>query len=399
MTIAPTPHANRAGSFDPAFGPNQNGTLQIDLPGLTRLMKDQTFITVVIKPDQPRGVLIESIKHSSAGHPIGLLPDPLHVGERPLLCALAVQADGKYLLLWALRQDSHDAALITRFTHTGELDRTFNPDSSGTVALNVPVSTVSWTKYSLQIRESDNAIFAAFATSETDSAIFKVNTNGTLANDFGNNGHVHVHNTTLHDLTLASKNTVLVAGNNTHKAIVACYTDAGLPDESFGVNGVAELALQDDPENTRSAFGLSVDTRQRIAVVGSNAKLRQTRNFLTRLTQQGHADLSFNNGLPFETGMDDGSYTSVIVQQDEKIVVLAREQAKGVTTHLLRFTQDGSKDLTFGNNGVALAYSRLQGPGQSDVYTLESQADGKLVVSGANSIYYSYVARLLNDIP
>ena len=388
---------NIAGSFDSGFGRDLNGKVQFERPaGLTRLLKDQTFVTVGARPDGDRGYLIEGVKHDSHGVAYQT-QNPSNLNSMPIFAALAVQPDNKYLMLWA-RPELVSDATITRFDVNGDVDRSFGQQAEGSVSLIENIAQTNAGKQGLKVREHDGAIFAAFLTSSipTQSVIFKVTKQGVLDRTFAAQGRLVVFHTTLHDLAFQGNDFLLVAGHNQNHAIISRYTNTGELDPAFGQDGTVELAL-DNSNDTPSVFGITVDDAGAITVVGSDSRVRQTRNFVARFTAQGQPDLSFHNGTPLETDIADGSYRSVVVQRDRKTLVLAREQARGTSTHVIRYTQDGSKDPGFGNDGVAPAYHRESGIGSAHVDTLELQTDGKIVVSGPFASHYSYIARLLND--
>lgn len=406
---------NIAGSLDLSFG--DAGKVVFDHPaGLTRLTRDQTLITVgsrrnpgglvpkstlPMPPGPPKNApsefyLVEAVKHDAAGH--NPKEQVLNQADaNPRIVSLAVQTDGKYLMLWEVRLPGvNNMAFITRFHDDGTTDINFNP-GFGSAPLNVPLADNLLGKQGFKVREGDGAVFAAFATTHADSVIIKLHSNGLRDTAFGDDGQVNLHNTVLHDLAFPHNGGLLVAGHNGGHAIIARYTDAGLPDHPFGQAGVVELALEQDGR-IRSVFSIAVDTHNKITVVGSDAQPRHIHNFIASFTADGHLDPSFHQGVPVQTGVEDGSYVSHVVQQDGKIVVLAREQSTGFTTKLVRYNHEGHKDNSFGNAGVALAYTRSSGPGQAHVSTVELQHPGeKFLVSGPNANYYTYITRLLND--
>ncbi|WP_010169826.1 hypothetical protein [Pseudomonas sp. PAMC 25886] len=389
---------NIAGSFDTSFGTDRNGTVRLELlAGFTRLLKDQTLLTVGNKRKSQTEYVVEAVKHHADGYYDKALAETSIAGFN-LFAALTVQADDKYLVLWGLLNGSHYDAHLTRVTKEGDPDPQFNPGNNGTVRLDVAVEDDLLGKRGLKVRDKDGAVYVAFEIHEHDSIIIKIDKNGGIDPLFGDvTGRIYVPDTQLRALAFSDDDHLLVAGNTRDKAIISCYDNRGSLVTGFGSGGHVELGSA-DTGNPLSVFSIVVDDQHRITVAGSNAKLRQTHNFVASFTASGQPDPTFNQGVPVHTTVEDGSYVSHVVQRDGKVVVLAREQATGLTTKLVRYTRAAHKDPAFGNAGVALVYTRQDSPLRSYVDTVELQHPGeKFLVSGPNATYYTYIARLLND--
>lgn len=405
---------NVAGSVDPDFG--NGGKITFDRPiGLTRLMRDQTLITIGtrLNPDglapkstllMPPGLppnasdesyLVEAVKHDAAGqHP---KEQVLNVaGATPRFVALAVQADGKYLILWEGQLGTTYMVIITRFHGDGTPDGSFA--SGGSVPFDLRLGIQEGSRWALNVRESDGAVFAAFETIELDSVIIKLHSNGLRDQAFGNNGVVTTPRIKLNALAFPNNGGVLVGGDrNFRRPILLRFTDEGLPDQGFGQAGAVEVAIPTDFIQL-TILSIAVDASNKITVVGSNRIFQHSHNFVAGYTADGQPDLSFNQGLPLEVGSQDGRYVSHVVQRDGKVVVLAWDLVGGVTSILVRYTRDAHKDPSFGDAGVALAFQKEDGPELADVTTLELQEPGeKLVVSGPYPAHYTFITRLLND--
>ncbi|NVZ85108.1 hypothetical protein HX836_25170 [Pseudomonas yamanorum] len=388
---------NIAGSLDTSFGTDHNGTVRLEpLAGFTRLLDDQTLITAGIKHSTQTEYAFEAVKHDVDGYFEKELATTSLRGNG-LFAAMTVQADGKYLVLWGLHSASHYDAYVTRFTREGMPDLDFAPSLNGTVPLFQTIVDDLIQKWGLKVRESDGEVFVAFRTSQYDSHIFKIAGDASKRSLPNREWRVYVPGTALHDLAFRKDGRLLVVGTHKDKAIISCYDDTGKLDPLFGTAGHVELNSA-DADNPLCIFSIVVDDQDRITVAGSNAKLRQTQNFVAGFTANGQPDHTFNQGAVLHSDVEDGSYVCHVVQSDGKVVVLARAQATGFTTKLVRYTRDARKDQSFGNAGVALAYTRSSGPGRAFVDTVELQHPGeKFLVSGPNANYYTYITRLLND--
>ncbi len=104
---------------------------------------------------------------------------------------------------------------------------------------------------------------------------------------------------------------------------------------------------------------------------------------LVRYTTNGALDLTFGTGGIVTTDFGDGSYDqghSVAIQTDGKLVVAGWIVNGGNDDFaVVRYTTNGSLDLTFGTGGIV---TTPVGGGFDDAYSVAIQTDGKLVVAG-----------------
>ena len=120
-------------------------------------------------------------------------------------------------------------------------------------------------------------------------------------------------------------------------------------------------------------------------------------NFVASLLANGQLDMSFNAGQPLETETNHGNYASVTVQNDGKIVALARNDS-GNLVKLLRHTVTGQLDADFGDQGVAIAWNDTQSrPQPSYIDKLERVLEEeRLQSSGTLGGNASFIGRLLS---
>jgi len=112
-------------------------------------------------------------------------------------------------------------------------------------------------------------------------------------------------------------------------------------------------------------------------------------------SQDGSLDMSFgNNGIAQETFAETTRFESVAIQADGKIVVAG---SRGLELLVARFLENGSLDLTFGENGF---YYNDLGTAAT-AYKVLVQSDGKIVAFGTHresgSKFALMAIRLLAD--
>lgn len=106
--------------------------------------------------------------------------------------------------------------------------------------------------------------------------------------------------------------------------------------------------------------------------------------FLSRRTRDGSIDPSFSANIR----INENSVASLMsVRSDEKVTVIV---ASGFTRHVIRVNPNGSRDKTFGTNGVLELSKRLNNVTLVD---MRSTVEGKTLLIGRDGT----VARLNND--
>jgi uncharacterized delta-60 repeat protein len=198
---------------------------------------------------------------------------------------------------------------------------------------------------------------------------------GTIDRSFGGNG------TGFRLLSLgASSNAQAVALDSRERIVcagiagivitVARFTSKGLVDLSFGGNGTGFRFFTSVGGNN-VARGLALDSQERIICAG-----RGSNDFIViRFTQDGLLDLTFGgNGTGFRLlnlgGMDLAQ--SMVLDSQERIVC-AGQGGLGNDMAVARFTPDGLVDLSFGGNGTGFRLLNLGGVDRAQSMALDSQ--------------------------
>lgn len=173
-------------------------------------------------------------------------------------------------------------------------------------------------------------------------------------------------------------------GNN-DDILVMRFFENGRFDPTFGTGGV--ITYNGTGKDKDRGLGLALTTDDKIVVTGYTYQASDMKRdvIVLRLNHDGKLDPTFGEGGVVtyggsENGTDIGF--GVAVQPDEKIVV-AGEHRVGTSQDalLLRYNHDGTPDATFGTNGV-VTYNG--GGNDHDVaYAVSLQNDGKIVVSGS----------------
>lgn len=158
----------------------------------------------------------------------------------------------------------------------------------------------------------------------------------------------------------------------------------GTIDSTFGINGKFELDF--DPVDC-GAVAMSLQSDGKIIAVGKYNNGASLQIIAIRLTQSGILDSSFGNGgitkIQLDTILKEDEATSCEIQQDDKILIGAitfDQSFFGRVFGLVRLTENGILDSSFGNNG----FIKTDIPNQGNDYALALalQSDGKIIQAG-----------------
>ncbi len=323
----------------------------------------------------------------------GKVTTPVGTG-RDLAQAVALQPDGKLVVAGYAQ---NDFALV-RYNANGTLNTDFG--SGGKVL--TPVGAAADEAYAVAIQTDGKIVVAGHSSGKF--AVVRYNPDGSLDAGFGTAGKVI---TTLPGFALAEAVAIQTDGkiilvgwcDSPSKYAVVRYNADGSPDSSFGTGGQAVI-----PVGTTAVGGLAhavaVQTDGKIIVAGDvGVDMGQSvpsRFSAVRLTANGALDSSFGTGGKVVTAITAGGNSKiydVIVQPDGKIVASGVNDMppSGSDTAIVRYNPDGSPDSSFGAGGIV---TTRVGTVASIGEAVNIQANGKIIVAGSS---YSGSAAERND--
>lgn len=230
-----------------------------------------------------------------------------------------------------------------------------------------------------------------------DLTIARYNANGTLDTSFGSGGIVKLEygdqGSYGFALALQSDGKIIVAGthfvdfssddsSNTDFALARLNTDGTL-DSTFGSGG---LVTTDFDGFNDDAFSVLIQPDGKIVAVGSAKNPANFYDFAAaRYLSNGTIDTTFGSAGKVRTDFGDHNFDqarSAVLQSDGKIAAagFAISHNGGVQNFALaRYTSNGVLDSTFGTNGITQVDF---GSCCQSAYRLLLQADGKLIAVG-----------------
>ncbi|MCJ7545855.1 MAG: hypothetical protein MUP30_03355 [Deltaproteobacteria bacterium] len=222
--------------------------------------------------------------------------------------------------------------------------------------------------------------------------VLRFNSDGTRDNTFGVGG-VFIYgekskgNNYGSGVALQPDGKIIVVGDSYYDKsrevlVLRCNSDGSL-DNSFGKGGVATYRSQ-TKENKDLSFGVKLQSDARIVVVGSTHNGKNYEPMILRYNRDGSLDSSFGKGgVVTYKGLSDANVwgRAVAIQHDGRIVMVGVSYTtKKCDVVTVRYNADGSLDKGFGEGGVAP--STCPPGGRDWGRSIAMQPDGKIIVAG-----------------
>ncbi|HEX4150048.1 MAG TPA: delta-60 repeat domain-containing protein, partial [Pirellulales bacterium] len=243
--------------------------------------------------------------------------------------------------------------------------------------------------------QSDGKVIVAGSASDDgrgdmEFTIGRYNVDGTVDSSFGNGGLEQIqmegfgdqdHDSAINAIAIQPDGKIVVTGSaynwdtGTSQFATARLNTDGSLDTTFGSGGRTEQSLAE--ENVLDAEAIQPDGK--ILVGGGSYP---TGAVLIRYNADGTPDDSFGNDGTVTLQVSSQSYSDIIssiaLQSDGKIVVVARNRSLQSGIEVARFDADGTLDQTFGNQGTVVIL-----PGENSyASSVAIQSNGDILVGG-----------------
>ena len=313
--------------------------------------------------------------------------------------ALAVQPDGKLVLAGTANDANGDpAVLLARLNPNGTLDSTFG--NGGSVIKQFDTSATPVSRAHAVLLQPDGKILVG-----TDGPlVVRFDSSGKLDPTFGSGGEAVAPALadsvapSIDALALEPNGSILVGGTrpvaSVDELVVGRVDSSGKPDLTFGTGGLVQGLVRSVSHEADVVNGLYVRPDGKIVVAGLSADPSGQFLLVSRLSG---TDGSFDDGFA-----DHGTFLSapfgdacgalaaangLAAQPDGKLVVAGLatsgdpgcNPSVGSPSLVLRLTDGGDPDPTFGSSGSLLSFMP-NGPAEWRAVAL--QPDGKLVLGG-----------------
>ncbi len=180
-------------------------------------------------------------------------------------------------------------------------------------------------------------------------------------------------------LAIRNDKKIVVGGSTNNEIFTMQYDQNGELDNSFGLNGIATANSGESLE----ARSLAMQNDGKLIAAGYSNKGGRDNFALVRYTIDGNKDFTFGNNGIVITPLGISSYSNkVLIQPDGKIVLVGSSKSNNQSDYnftLARYNSDGTLDNTFGHNGAVFT---TIGTSMSYPYSAQIQIDRKIVVAG-----------------
>ncbi|WP_228012927.1 putative Ig domain-containing protein [Nostoc edaphicum] len=301
-----------------------------------------------------------------------------NLGSTDIAYSIALQDDGKILVGGV----SSSNFAVVRYNSNGSLDTSFG--TAGKVINNLGSSDIA---YSVALQDDGKILLAG--VSNSNFAVLRYNSNGSLDTSFGTAGKVitNLGSTDIaRSIALQDDSKILVAGVSNNNFAVVRYNSNGSLDTSFGTAGTVINNLG----STDIAYSVSVQDDGKILLVGVS-----NNNFaVVRYDSNGSLDTSFGTAGKVITnlGGTDIAY-SVSVQANGKIIVAGSSKNNFA---VLRYNSNGSLDTSFGTAGIITTDIGINTI--DNAYAL-TQHDGTIIVAGVSANNFAVARYRVNQNP
>ena len=286
------------------------------------------------------------------------------------------------------------------FDSDGSLDNSFG--NNGTVITAFGESKDYINSATLQNSLQDEKIITAgnsWNGSDFDFAVSRYNSDGSLDSSFGINGSITTPFGNVDDfansVTVQDDGKIIATGssfngNNKVFATVRYNTDGSL-DNSFGTGGKVITAFGSEDAYANS---VAIQKDGKIITVGvspSTFGINVTNHVFTlvRYNPDGTLDSDFgaNGIITKRINILYSEATSIIIQEDGKILAGGLSGTGGHVFALVRLNPDGKSDTTFSNDGlVTTSVGKIEGQtlnsSISAINSVSIQNDGKIIACG-----------------
>lgn len=326
----------------------------------------------------------------------------------------AIQKDGKIVAAVTVYSPNNKVSMfIVRYDANGKLDKNFGLNGKITPELN------SYRAYAgaVSIMPDDKILVAGYSYqphgqySNYDFTLLRYHTNGRPDSSFGNNGIVltDFNNGTegeiATEMVLQPDGKLIVAGTSRDfgedqgiyrtRFICARYNTDGKLDSSFGEEGKQRFYFDVDAFDEEAvANDLAIDSKGRIIIAGYNTSYTKGADAaIARCNPDGSPDLTFGKAGQVTTHIEGSNLymRSLIIQPGDKIVLggsITGEYMSNERSILIRYTENGTIDNTFGDDGMIKnnSISAL-----NNCYSLALQPNNKIIAAGStgNAFYIS----------
>lgn len=280
---------------------------------------------------------------------------------------------------------------IARFTSSGQRDTTFNPSGAVPGYLQIDLANQDDVAEGLAVQSDGKLVVVGYTyqNNSADALVIRLNVDGSFDNSFGTVGvfspSTQNLNEYLRDVEIDPTNRIVVTGYSTTNQgadlLAARITTAGAYDNSFGTGGTSIVSLG---QTSTMASKVLITSTGRVVLIGGTESGSPRQMLLVGLTATGSLDPGFGAGGIASTAFTDVDHRSFSAQflPDGRIIAVGavQQSTNSYGFALAQFLADGSLDPSFDEDGLKI----LQRSAQEDFFLdVGLLPDGRVVAAGS----------------
>lgn len=307
---------------------------------------------------------------------------------------IAIQtSNGKIIVAGASHNGTNYDFAVARYNADGTLDNTFGQAGKVTTEIGTGNDYV----YAIALQLDNKIVVCGYTitSQQSDFAIARYNTDGSLDNTFGNNGVVVIDIDGLDDaansLVIRPNGKIAVTGRSNDGSYdlfaTVQLTDDGSIDNTFGINGVSKIRIT--PNKYCRAYASVLQPDGKIVIGGNTWVTTTTRFAICRIKENGTLDSSFATNGTLQTNYHNSTITSLALQPDGQVIAAGIAGVSGSNSTriaMAKYTSDGVHQSGF--NNATTQYLQFGGNSSDAAYDIALKSNGDIVL--ACSTYDDY---------
>lgn len=307
-----------------------------------------------------------------------------------LAYAIALQTDGKIVVAGNTSAASIEDFLVVRYNTDGSLDTSFGNNGFSIIDFGNNTECA----YGIDIQDDGKIVVCGYTRDNGNNhdrfATTRLNTDGTLDNTFNLTGTrieiIGFDNYSYarkgYDVEVLADGKIIVGGTSNEDYAFVKYTTSGNLYSLFGSSGKVEYDL--DGNYGEQAVAIGVDNNDKIVASGYSYRICTTEMGIIRLNSDGSIDNSFSYDGQIVPDIALGSeYAKAMAfQPDGKIITVGynKDTSGYYDIEVIRLTENGDLDNTFGTNGSVL---QDFGYNENRAYAVAIEDNGDILVAGS----------------
>ncbi len=297
--------------------------------------------------------------------------------------AIALQKDGRIVVAGQSDNGSDTDIAVARYNSDGSLDNTFNGDGKATFK----IGSGNDGAYGVVVQDDGSIVVAGYTMEgeQQNIALIRLTSTGYLDLDFGIAGQAVLvqgdSDAEARHVLIDKENHILVGGTIQTAEKKWAVTARFLFDGSIDETFGDQGIRRIEKGESSAGNVIAQQSDGRIVVGGTSGKDGGTTAALFRLDENGSIDESFGAGgvAVLNSSADNSAVLDMIVLADDSVVATGYSTAdEKKSITTAKFSGNGIIDGTFGSNGL----SAIELENDSVAYSIAEKQDGTFVVIG-----------------